>query len=159
MDNHKHQARTTNIVLATVKTPVILFIEHDMALSGDIPIDEMCKMILDGEADLIRLLYEDNDLINYTHLMREKVGDYTQTMQWSQRPHFASTTYYRRILSTHFSPNSKTFIEDRMHGAIESEDNWNNNKLWTYTPEVPVQRFTYRDGREDDDKYESQLIF
>ena len=159
MDSHKHQARTTNIVLQIVKTPVILFIEHDMALYGDIPKEEMCKKILDGEADLIRLLYEDNDLINFKHLMKEKVGDYTKTMQWSSRPHFASSTYYRRILSSHFSPNSKTFIEDRMHGVIEAEDNWNNNKLWTYTPEVPVQRFTYRDGRGDDSKYDDQLIF
>jgi hypothetical protein len=159
MDSHKHQARTTSIVLQIVKTPVILFIEHDMALKGEIPLEEMCGMITKGEADIVRLLYEDNDLINYTHLMIEKVGDYTKTKQWSQRPHFASTTYYKRILSSNFSPNSKTFIEDRMHGVIESEDNWNNNKLWTYTPELPVQRFTYRDGREDDPKFESLLIF
>jgi hypothetical protein len=159
MKEHLHQARTTRHCLELVKTPVILFIEHDMALWGYIPIKEMCKKITDGEADVVRLLYEDNDLINYTHLMKEKVGDYTQTMQWSQRPHFASTTYYKRILTDHFSPNSKTFIEDRMHGAIEAEDNWDNNKLWTYTPEPPVQRFTYKDGREDDDKFESLLIF
>ena len=159
MPEHYHQARTMLTCLPMVTTPVILFIEHDMALYGDIPFEEMAEMITKGEADLIRLLYEDNDLINYTHLMMEKVGDYTQTKQWSQRPQLASTTYYKRILTDHFSPNSKTFIEDRMHGAIEAEDNWSNNKLWTYTPEPPVQRFTYRDGREDDPKYDDKLIF
>jgi hypothetical protein len=159
-DVHRHQARMTKWTLdEDVRTPVILFIEHDMALYGDIPLEEMCKMITDGEADIVRLLYEDNDLINYTHLMLEQVGDYTKTMQWSQRPHFASTAYYKHILSAHFSPNSKTFIEDRMHGAIEAEDNWDNNKLWTYTPEPPVQRFTYKDGREEDPKYDDLLIF
>ena len=159
MPEHRHQARTMQTCLVEVTTPVILFIEHDMALKGHIPVDEMVEMITSGKADLIRLLYEDNDLINYTHLMMEQVGDYTKTKQWSQRPHFASLAYYKRILQDNFSPNSKTFIEDRMHGVIEAEDNWNNNKLWTYTPELPVQRFTYRDGREDDSKYEDKLIF
>jgi hypothetical protein len=159
MAEHKHQARTTRDTLSEVTTPVILFIEHDMALYGDIPIEEMYNMITSGEADLIRLLYEDNDLINYTHLMIEKVGDYTKTKQWSQRPSLASTQYYRRILNDHFSPKSKTFIEDRMHGVIEAEDNWNHNKLWTYTPEIPVQRFTYKDGREGDSKFDDLLIY
>ena len=157
--DHQHQARMTTNTLMHVFTPVILFIEHDMALKGDIPIKEMCKMITDGKADVVRLLYEDNDLINYTHMMRGKVGNYTRTMQWSQRPHFAGADYYRRILANYFSPNSKTFIEDRIHGMIEAEDNWEHHKLWVYTPEIPVQRFTYKDGREDDDKFVDQLIF
>lgn len=159
MSEHKHQARTMRDCLQFVTTPVILFIEHDMALTGDIPFDTMIRMIMNEEADLIRLLYEDNDLINYTHLMMEKVGDFTKTKQWSQRPHVAGTEYYRRILNNNFSPNSKTFIEDRMHGVIEAEDNWNNNKLWTYTPPVPVQRFTYKDGRDGDPKYDDKLIY
>ena len=159
-DIHRHQARMTKWTLdEAVRTPVILFIEHDMALKGNIPVEEICNKIIGGDADVVRLLYEDNDLINYTHLMIEKIGDYTKTKQWSQRPHFASAFYYRRILNDHFSPNSKTFTEDRMHGVIESEDNWANNRLWTYTPEPPVQRFTYKDGREDDPKYDDLLIY
>lgn len=159
MTEHVHQARATNICLQLVKTPVILFLEHDMAIRGEIPFKKIVKMITDGKADLVRLLYEDNDLINYTHLWGEKVGDFTKTMQWSGRPHFASTDYYRRILADHFSPNSKTFIEDRMHGVIEAEDNWGHNKLWVYTPEPPVNRFKISDGRDGDEKYDDLLVF
>jgi hypothetical protein len=159
LSEHCHQARMTLQALHGVLTPIILFIEHDMPLRGDIPIDDIVAKLLSGDADLIRLLYEDNDLTNFSYMLREKEGDFTQTVQWSGRPHFARTDYYRRILTTYFSPHSKTFIEDHMHGVVDSEENWNNHKLWVYTPALPVNRFKINDGRDGDEKYDDQLIF
>lgn len=154
---HLHQAAMTKLTLPDVDTPVILFIEHDMALQGDIPVDTIIKRLEDS--DLVRLLYEDNDLINFKHMLKEKHGDFTQTKQWSQRPHFARTEYYRMILDKYFTRDSRTYIEDRMHGVIDSEDNWNAHKLWVYTPPLPVNRFKINDGRDGDPKYDQDLIY
>lgn len=159
MGEHKHQARTMRDCLEFVTTPVILFIEHDMALQGDIPLQTMTDRLMGDDTDVIRLLYEDNDLLNFSYMLREKDGDFTQTVQWSGRPHLARTEYYRMILKKYFSPESKSFIEDRMHGVVDSEDNWNNHKLWIYTPEPPVNRFKINNGREDDPKWDSELVF
>lgn len=159
MAEHKHQARTMRDCLESVTTPVILFIEHDMALRGDIPTETIYNMIIEDRADVVRMLYEDNDLTNFRHMLKDREGDFTQTKQWSGRPHFARAEYYRKILKTYFTPESKTFIEDRMHGVVDSEDNWNAHKLWIYAPEAPVNRFKITDGREGDEKYDDQLIY
>jgi hypothetical protein len=83
-----------------------------------------------------------------------------KTMQWSQRPHLASTAFYRQMLDRYFHPDSLTMIEDVIHGAViedcrkDSIMGWYSWRLWIYHPEGNIKRSYHLDGRGDDPKYE-----
>jgi hypothetical protein len=76
-----------------------------------------------------------------------------RTAQYSQRPHLASTDLYRRMLTDCFSPQSKAFIEDRMHSVVyeayrlRGKAGWNDWKLWLYAPAGDMKRSYHTDGR------------
>lgn len=159
---HVHQARLTRSVLEdewTVQTPLILFVEHDCPLVGDIDFDSCADAIRCGEANLIRFHHEVQIPQEHMYLMPDKGHAYwlsgaplTRTMQWSQRPHLASTEYYRRILTNHFKPDENWFIEDRMHGVVQNEP-WEHNRLWIYHPQGNIKRSTHLDSRGDEPKW------
>lgn len=168
-DEHQHQANMTKEALKHVKTPLILFAEHDTPLTPDREIEwkGISTAILEGNADLIRLHHEALILDVHKHLMFDDeprlVGSelvpLMRTQQWSQRPHIASVAFYKRILNDYFTGN-KTMIEDRMYGVVEQacKDGimgWYNFRLWIYTPESDIKRSYTTDGREGEDKYES----
>ena len=82
-----------------------------------------------------------------------------RTVQWSQRPHMASTGFYRQIIADHFdNQRNPMFIEDRMHSIVETawrkhgEAGWTRYRLWMYHPEGNVQRSTHLDGRAGEEK-------
>jgi hypothetical protein len=82
-----------------------------------------------------------------------------ETLQWSQRPHVASTDFYRMILREHFSPDAVTMIEDRMHGACQDHD-WDYSKMMIYLPnDTNCKRVYHTDGREGDAKYDDRYTF
>lgn len=159
---HVHQAEMTRITLedeATVETPLILFVEHDAPLVGDIDFDSCADAIRTGQADLIRLHHEATIPEPHWHLMPDGNHPYwvngvrlLRTLQWSQRPHLASTDYYRRILKEHFTPGEPTFIEDRMHGIVQSNP-WEDHKLWIYYPMGNIKRSTHLDSRGSEPKW------
>lgn len=157
-NEHKHQARMTRDVLRAVTTPYIFFVEHDMVLCEEIPFDTMKELIASGQANLVRLMFEAHILDVHRHLMLERKGDFTKTIQWSQRPHLASTEFYKRILNDYFSDHSLTYIEDRIYGVV-SESPWENFKLWVYTPDGDNKRSYTIDGREDDPKWDQELVY
>jgi hypothetical protein len=167
-DEPMHQVAMAREALKHVRTGKILYVEHDTPLVTDLPIDWMAcgAMISTGRADLIRFHFEAVIPEEHKHLMLdpEPVELYGQhwlrTIQWSQRPHLASTAFYNRILADHFSPYARTFIEDKMHGVVheayinEKSQGWNRYKLWIYAPEGNYKRSLNLDGREDDPKYD-----
>lgn len=171
-EEHTHQAMMTKKLLELVKTPTILFVEHDMIITSDNETEwppfewkELVEMIEEGTANVIRFHFEAVSPEMHLPLMlgdREYVKDIPmiKTVQWSQRPHLASTAFYRELIERYFTEDSRTFIEDRIHGLpVEAYLNngmtgWNLWRIWIYAPEVNMKRCYTTDGREDDPKYE-----
>lgn len=158
MSDHVHQARMTRECLDLVKTPLILYMEHDTVLTGEIPFLEMSEMILSKQANVIRLMIRSDIPPEWDYLMRGQYGNYTKTIQWSQRPHLASTDFYNHLLRSVFTQDNKTYIEDRVYGIFANGD-WGKGRIWIYTPEGDMQRSFTTDGREDAPKWDKDLVY
>lgn len=163
-----HQAQMTKASLGIVMTPLILFMEHDtFFIEGDIDWEGICRVILAGDANMVGFHCQSEPWIipEHEHLMIDKQRNYFQgvpmlrTWQWSQRPHVASTDFYRRILNAYFRPEFRTMIEDQMYNTvltsreIQGEDGWHEWKMMYYAPEGNIRRTDTVDGRGDDPKY------
>jgi len=152
----------TRVALQHVRTPLVFFCEHDLYPVGEIPIAKFADVILDGNANLIRLMHEAQILEAHKYLMLASHDLYhglplTETVQWSQRPHLASTSFYRKVMG-YFPPDSNTMIEDLMYGVVVNDFNITHEakfKLFLYTPtEGTMKRMDNSDGREDEPKFE-----
>jgi hypothetical protein len=159
-DAHRHQARMTQEVLSRVATSMVLFVEHDTPIEGDVPWGAMCDLVESKMANVIRLHHEAIIPEPHWHLMPDGEDStllfgqpFLRTVQWSQRPHLASTEFYREILATYFSPQSNTMIEDTMHGVAQTVG-WPDMRIWIYYPEGNCKRSGNLDGRQDDPKYD-----
>lgn len=177
-DSHTHQATMTACVLkAAVKTPLIMFCEHDTSPIGDIPFNYICEIVrTKADINYIRFNIFEKIPAEHEYLMlgvsREAVLFYqgeTQhsvitiptgfplrhTIQWSQRPHIAKTNWYKDILYTYFPKGKRTMIEDVMHGVVISayeELGFDKFGLYIYTPEGNQLRSYHSDGRQSDEK-------
>ncbi len=158
---HKHQSGMMKDIIKMIKTPLLLFMEHDTPLVTDEPIDfpYLQKTLLDAKAHAIRLHYEAFIPEPHKHLMiGEPEGDLLKTAQWSQRPHIARVTFYTELMKF-FSENSNCFIEDYLYGRLISaweEGNWNYWKLFIYHPEGNIKRSLNLDGRGSDKKFNEE---
>lgn len=165
----RHQANLTEWALSRVRTPFVLFSEHDTPLVTDLEIDwdGLVRVLRSGEAELIRFHHESHVLPDHEHLMLDVSPRKVQgvplrrTVQWSQRPHLATTVLYRRILGEHFSPDSRTMIEDTMHGRLHNAwreygyAGWDRYRTWLYCPEGDtILRSYHLDTRGTDEKFE-----
>lgn len=172
-EEHMHQASMAREVLQMVNTPTVLYVEHDTPLTPDRPIDwQACiSSVLDGTANVIRFNHESKILPEHDYLFFETEEHngiaLTKTQQWSQRPHLASTAFYRNIISTYFHPESKTMIEDVMHQIVEMDmqrggrQAWYNWRIWLYNnPDADgsILRSYNLDGRGNDTKYDMQIV-
>lgn len=167
LDEHGHQANATRAALNMVDTPLVLFVEHDTPLVGEIPFDALARVVLAGEANMIRLHHEANVLEPHRHLMvddtpREVLGvPLLGTVQWSQRPHLASTAFYRHLIGRYFGRESRTMIEDVMHSVLQvaaAEGGWGMFRVFLYAPDGDMKRSTHLDGRGDDPKYDDRFV-
>lgn len=167
-EDHHHQASMTREALKHVRTPTILFCEHDTPLRElpwDIPFDEMVEIIKSGEANLIRFHYEAMVHPEHQHLMPDKEPQIINGVpllrcaQWSQRPQLASTEFYRHIIDAYFPPTAVTMIEDLIYGVLENAwltrgtAGWNEFKVWMFAPEGDIKRSLNLDGRGEEPKY------
>lgn len=172
-EEHMHQASMARAVLKEVKTPTILYVEHDTPLTPDRPIDwQACiKTVMDGTANIIRFAHESKILDEHQHLFFETEQhngiSLTKTQQWSQRPHLASTAFYKSIIEFNFNPASHTMIEDVMHQVVELDmqrggrQAWFNWRIWMYNnPDADgsILRSYNLDGRQDDIKYDMDIV-
>jgi len=162
-EEHMHQSGMTRKALQLVKTPQILFVEHDTPITPDreIPFDKLSKAIESGKANLIRLHHEALILDVHKYLMiGESENDLSPTIQWSQRPHLASTEFYKKIVNEYIPLEAKTMIEDCMYSKLEEayrhrgKVGWNDFKVWIYTPKGDIKRSYHTDGREGMPKFE-----
>jgi hypothetical protein len=183
-DHHAHQANITRAALEYVRTSCVLFVEHDMPLVGEIPFEQLVDVVRSGFANVIRL-GQDREREQYRDLMLDQhpthqvtdvrgvcgeedgvpiVGrlmvPLVRTVQWSQRPHVASTGFYRQMLGSYFGTQSRTMIEDVMHGVVQNawhrhgQAGWEQYRVVFYAPGGDEARSRHIDGRGDDPKFD-----
>lgn len=167
----RHQALTVAAALEHVDTPLVLVMEHDTPLVGDIDWDGLGKALLSSQAHVIRLHHEAGILPDHEYLMIDEAPETVcgvpllRTAQWSQRPHLASTDFYRSLLSTYFGPDARTMIEDCVFGVVanaydqEGVDGWDQFRVWIYAPDGDMKRSTHLDGRAGDPKGEMRFEY
>lgn len=159
---HTHQAGMTRQILDEVRTPLVLFVEHDTPLVGDVDWPGCARAVLSGATNLIRFHHEASVLEPHRHLMVDDVPQVVEgvpllrTVQWSQRPHLASAGVYRTWLDGRWWRRDDGMIEDRMHGVVEND--WLQRhdpgrfRLTMYAPSGDMKRSTHLDGRGTDPK-------
>lgn len=166
---HTHQVGMARAALDHVYTPQILYCEQDTPLVTDEPIEweYLNRVVGQMRANVIRLHFEARIPKDHEHLMLGGPEQALQrTIQWSQRPHLASTDFYRWMLETHFSQNAKCFIEDKIHGVVQQDYSlmgmrgWEVWKLFIYTPSpTNIKRSLNLDGREGEEKFDGTQIW
>ncbi len=161
-DTHTHQVGMTRRILDEVRTPLVLFVEHDTPLIGDVDWVGCARAVLSGATNLIRFHHEASVLEPHKHLMVDDVPRLVEgvpllrTVQWSQRPHLAAAGVYRTWLDARWWRESDGMIEDRMFGVVEND--WLQHhdpgrfRLSMYAPEGDIKRSTHLDGRGTDPK-------
>ena len=163
-----HQANVTRAMLDHVHTPTVLFVEHDCPLIGDVPFGDLAALVTSGEANVVRLLHEANVLEPHRYLMLDdspRVLDGVPmigTVQWSQRPHLASTAYYRHLIRRYFGHGSRTMIEDVMHGVLQQsfrQGGWGMDRVFIYAPDGDMKRSTTTDGRGSEPKFDMYVEY
>lgn len=163
---HRHQAGLLREHLHLIESPLMLFVEHDTPLLGEIPWRDLGDVIAIAGANVVRLAHEAQILEPHRHMMLDAVPTefagvpVVRTRQWSQRPHLARTNYYREVMGTYFGADSRTMIEDVMHGVVDQsvladgELGWWQHAVVIYHPPGDIKRSTHLDGRADDPKFD-----
>ncbi len=167
-DSHMHQTGMMKEALQHIDTDLILYIEQDTPLTEDREIDwELCKQALkSGESNLIRFHFEAFVPKEHKHMMiGEAENNLLKTAQWSQRPHLATTAFYRRVMNEYFSEEARSFIEDHMHGKLwnayelDGEQGWNQFRVHIYHPKGDIKRSYHTDGRAGEAKFDDTQVF
>jgi hypothetical protein len=151
MDKHSHQSLMMKQALPLVRTPIILFVEQDTPLHNDIPFAELVEPITSGYINVLRFHFEAQVHPEHEHLMLDHspitiLGQpFLRTRQWSQRPHLASTQYYRDIAAKYWDDQPR-FIEHIMYGRVV-DGNFDEHRLHIYAPAGTLVRSKHLDGR------------
>lgn len=170
---HLHQAVMFRHALNRIKTPYVMFVEHDTPLVGEIDFDHVLAVMEHDEINSMRFLHETHVPIGSEGLFLERKGTdeqpYLRTIQWSQRPHVARTDWYRDLIASYFGWESRTMIEDVAHGLVQNNHTgnrtalrkgWNKWKLAVWAPPGDSIKFsTHLDGRAGDRKYPMKISY
>jgi len=164
-DEWQHCACMTRRALDYVRSPLILYLEHDMWPVGEIPWAQMFEALQQPGVNSIRLSMVPEIHPDHRHLYpgyRVPVNvcgvPLLKTWQWSQQPHLARTDCYRQWMNTYFGWESRTGIEEVLYSAmvnrimqkVDPEEAWG---VWIYGPEGSLVRCETRDGRGTDSKF------
>lgn len=156
-DEFLHQAEMTRRTLEYVQTPLMLFVEHDTPLR-DAPIDwpMIMEAVMSGQTHMLRLHYDEEIHPDHQSMMHGHLTpNLIKTSQWHQRPHLARTDWYAQALASVFTPESRTFIEDKIYSPV-SYENWEKWRLTVYDPNgngQEMKRSRDLNGRATDPKY------
>jgi hypothetical protein len=152
MNSYSHQSGMTKEALKLVRTPLILFVEHDTPLVNETPFDELSAVLLAGYAKTIRLSHEDRILPDHQYLMLDDKPQMVhgvplvRSRQWSQRPHLSTTEYYRHIIGL-YCDDQPRFVEHVMYGILVHDD-WNRHMYHIYHPKGSILRSSNLNGRD-----------
>lgn len=165
---HSHQSGMIRVSLDIIDTPLLLYVEQDTPLVTDEPIewDMLNNAILSGKSNVIRLYHEGIIPEEHNQFMLDEPKDgLLKTVQWSQRPHLASTSFYRRLV-TYFSINAKCYLEDLLHGKLMEEykrdgmQGWNQWRVHLYWTGIKnLKRSYHTDGRAGNPKFDDKQVF
>lgn len=168
LDGWHHQANSTRVALGYVTTPLMLFQEHDCPLTGEIDWAGLCHVVSSGAVNMIRLHHETAIGEPHKHMMLDDPEIYigqsdefpkgvpiVRTVQWSQRPHLATTRFYReRVLPLFPTANPSSYVEWLLHGEVTHGIEDGMEKTWErwktavyYPPGGNIQRSLHLDGR------------
>ncbi|MET8648428.1 hypothetical protein [Nocardia aurea] len=165
-DEHLHQGECARRAVEAMTTPLLLFMEHDTPLTGEISFADIAATIEAGDANVVRFAHEAAIHPEHRYLMLDtdpqdvRGVPMMRTAQWSNRPHLASVAWYRVLLEHHFPPGLKDFIEDRCYGplvnAVDRDGvmGWLGWRTWIYTPEGNIQRSFHTNGRAGENKFD-----
>lgn len=162
-EQHRHQVEMTRVTLPIVRTPLILWAEHDTPLVTDRPIDwdGIVEVLMSGDAECIRFHYESRITPWHLYLFEEQFESHGvplwKTRQFCARPHVATVDFYKRALAV-FSENANSMIEDRLITFVEHQL-WENWKVCVYNPPDSMHRSLHLDGRQNDSKFENEMRF
>lgn len=168
LDQWGHQANTLRAGLELVTTPLVLVVEHDTPLVNEIPWAGICEVVRSGQANLVRFHHEAGVLPVHEHLMLDREPQHLgsggvpmlRCAAWWNRPHLASTRFYREEVMPNFSLVSRTMVEDLMYARIwteyadDGEAAWWRWRLWQYAPEDGMVRSLHLDSRAGAPKYD-----
>lgn len=167
-EDHKHQSGMMREIIDKVKTQTVLYVEQDtpLVIDQDIDWELVTNKILSGESNVIRFHHESSIPKEHRSLIiGSPENSLLKTVQWSQRPHLASTAFYKRVMVEQFSEESNCFLEDLIHGRVLrdwlrfSEQGWNQWRLHIYYPGENIQRSYHTDGRKGAKKYDTNQIW
>lgn len=162
-EHHTHQAEMTRFALKKiVRTPLVMFVEHDTSPIGDIPFSKICELVRKSrEIHYVRFNIFHTILDEHKYLMLDKSPKLfnniplIRTIQYSARPHVAKANWYRDLLFNYFPKHSKEMIEDRLHGIVIDKYNdlgYDTFGLAIYTPHGNQLRSYHSNGRGSDEK-------
>lgn len=165
--DHMHQSGMARDIIDKITTPLVLYVEQDTPLVKDEPInwEKVENLILSGESNLVRFHFEAQIPKEHEYLMIGEVENgFRKTIQWSQRPHLASTAFYKRIISDYFTDTSRCFIEDKMHGKVlentlNDKTAWYQWRLHIYHPDGQIKRSYHTDGRAGNKKFDESQVW
>ena len=167
-DTHEHQSGMMRHIIDKIDSTLLMYVEQDTPLVVDEPtdFDAISQFIVDGHSNVVRLYHEGVMPEEHFHLMHGRTDSFIETSQWSQRPHIASTAYYRRILESHFTQDAKCFLEDRMYGILEEAEHidgyhgWLQHRIHIYDPgNGNMKRSYHTDGRAGEAKYDNTQVY
>lgn len=151
-----HQAGTVKAVLPHLREAVLLMVEADTPLTGDIPWRKLATTLYTEDADIIRLHYDDSVHPEHQYLTRGMLRahglEFVKTVQYSQRPHLALRSTYDRLLGT-ISDSARTYIEDAVYGTVANSA-WETWRPVIYAPQGGMKRSYHLDGRAGEEKGE-----
>lgn len=164
-----HQANSVKRALEEVHTPLIVFMEHDTPLEGEIPWPSLCHLVLEDTFREIRFHFDPAIHPDHEHGMIDpepvEIGTHhgivhvrRTWLRW-QRPHVTSTAHYRDRVMSYFNADSRSMIEDPLHSVVECAwmDNgmagWDDWRIAIYTPEGGYKRSSHLDSRGADPKF------
>ena len=163
-NKHMHQSGMMHKTFKHIKTPLILYVEHDTPLVTDKDIDfEKCeKHIFSGDANTVRFHFEARVRDNEQSFMIGKPeNDFLRTIKWSQRPFLTTKLYFENEVMKPYKKHDKKFIEDSFYGVLLGDYKknkmlgWYKHRLWLYHPDRKdgIKFSTNLDGRGDERKY------
>lgn len=175
-DKHSHQTTMMKKTIKLIETSLILYIEGDLPLRTDRPIEwQRCfDLIGNEEANVIRFYLRENVPIEHEHMMCGQENIFLKTVQWSQNPHLALTKYYKEVILPNVGEIN--YIEDEFYGKVQTDceyspdeiivlkdnyefkiRNWQAHKIFIYSPDEGknISRLIHLDGRQSTQKFTS----
>jgi hypothetical protein len=147
------QAWMIRETLKEVRTPYVLFNEHDAVLRANPPIewDAIFHLLETEDANMVRFYHWDRIWWEHEYLMRGEFMHsgvhFVRTVQFSGWPLVSKTLYLAQLVTNYFKPTERKMIETGLYGPVCSAP-WDANKIVIYYPDN-ADTFTHRDGRSN----------